>query len=235
MQHPQHNTLSQQILDFTRRLGLTGGARLPSERRLAQRLECSRNSVREALCALVAQGVIEVRPRSGAYLRAAPASWPKDGQPSALSVAAEALCVVAPMLAAFSCTQCGEPELARLEASTMQMGQALVDKNILNVWLGLSAFYRELAVICGNPLVLRFVEELADPERTRVADGNASAIPDGELQPFFSAHIELLQAVRSGDAEAGAAQAANSTGAFKRFLARPQTLPGADEAARQAG
>jgi GntR family transcriptional repressor for pyruvate dehydrogenase complex len=43
------------------------GARLPSERELAEQLKVSRPSVREALIALEVEGVVEVRPGAGVF------------------------------------------------------------------------------------------------------------------------------------------------------------------------
>ncbi|GAB6126457.1 FadR/GntR family transcriptional regulator [Humidesulfovibrio idahonensis] len=207
---------SQKILNVVLSLGLQVGARLPSERRLSARLGWSRNTVREALAGLAAQGLVEIRPCSGAYLRA-PASPVQPEDPTPLYNAAEALFLLAPALAAATGAQCGNGELARLEASTMQMGQALVDNNLLNVWRGLAAFYRELAALGANPLVLDFIDTL----EAAPAPSSANApIPLSEaLQPFFSAHIELLHAIRSRDAEGSAAQAANSINAFLRGFA----------------
>lgn len=47
------------------------GSRLPSERELAERMGVSRPAVREAVRHLVGQGLIEVRPRRGVYVKAA--------------------------------------------------------------------------------------------------------------------------------------------------------------------
>jgi GntR family transcriptional repressor for pyruvate dehydrogenase complex len=49
------------------------GSQLPSERDLAQRMGVSRSSVREAIRLLVGQGLIEIRPRRGLFVRAAEA------------------------------------------------------------------------------------------------------------------------------------------------------------------
>jgi DNA-binding FadR family transcriptional regulator len=52
-------------------LGSTAGAKLPSERDLAQRLGVSRPLIREAMRSLVERGLVEVSPGRGAFVRAA--------------------------------------------------------------------------------------------------------------------------------------------------------------------
>jgi len=221
---------TQQILALVHSLGLDVGARLPSERRLAIRLGWSRNTVREALAGLAAQGLVEIRACSGTYLCAAAVQASHPDDPTPLCNAAEALFLLAPALAAATCPQCGNAELAHLEASTMQMGQALVDNNLLDVWRGLAAFYRELAALGGNPLVLGFIDTLG----AAPAPASTATVPLGAaLQPFFSAHIELLHAIRSRDAEGSAAQSTNSINAFLRFLVTWQAGTAPKPMARQ--
>jgi GntR family transcriptional repressor for pyruvate dehydrogenase complex len=58
-----------QILDLIAEGRLKPGNRLPSERELVRQLEVSRASVREALRALGARGIIEVKPGSGSFVR----------------------------------------------------------------------------------------------------------------------------------------------------------------------
>lgn len=66
--------LYQQVADRIRlsiiAKGLKAGARLPSERDLAQELGVSRPSLREALIALEIEGTVEIRGGSGIYLTA---------------------------------------------------------------------------------------------------------------------------------------------------------------------
>jgi len=62
-----------QVADALRReirqMAIQAGARLPSERELAQQLRISRPSLREALIVLELQGEIEIRVGSGIYLK----------------------------------------------------------------------------------------------------------------------------------------------------------------------
>jgi DNA-binding FadR family transcriptional regulator len=65
-----------------RRLALSEGARLPSERELAQRLKISRPSLREALIVLELQDEIEIRVGSGIYLKRDGATADAAGLPA---------------------------------------------------------------------------------------------------------------------------------------------------------
>ena len=53
---------------------LAPGDRLPSERELAEQMRVSRPVVREAINMLVGQGLLEIRPRRGVFVRAASAA-----------------------------------------------------------------------------------------------------------------------------------------------------------------
>jgi len=61
--------VKQSILEYVRQNALQPGTAIPSEKELGQRLGVSRNSVREAVQALVSLGVLETRQGSGIYVR----------------------------------------------------------------------------------------------------------------------------------------------------------------------
>src|SRR5258707_10758232 len=67
-----YEQLAARLLDFVEVTGLAVGDRLPSERDLAQALQVSRASVRQATVALEVRGTLEVRHGDGIYLRSMP-------------------------------------------------------------------------------------------------------------------------------------------------------------------
>lgn len=67
-----HAALSERLTALIRQEGLRPGDRLPAERRLAERLNSSRSSLREVLHGFVQGGVLSSRPGSGYYLKAPP-------------------------------------------------------------------------------------------------------------------------------------------------------------------
>lgn len=69
----ERRTVAQSIVEQVKELILQGrlnsGQKLPSERELAEQLGVGRSSVREATSAMLAMGIIEIRPGEGAYVR----------------------------------------------------------------------------------------------------------------------------------------------------------------------
>ena len=71
-----HVRVSSAICKYIRTEGLRVGDKLPSERTLAMRLDTGRNTVREALGVLRAEGVIEVAAGKGAFVKQEPVEPP---------------------------------------------------------------------------------------------------------------------------------------------------------------
>jgi GntR family transcriptional repressor for pyruvate dehydrogenase complex len=69
----ERRTVAQSIVEQVKQLIIDGrlaaGQKLPSERELAAQLGVGRSSVREATSAMLALGVIEIRPGEGAFIR----------------------------------------------------------------------------------------------------------------------------------------------------------------------
>lgn len=57
-----------QIRDYIRNESLKPGTKLPSERKLMEDLQISRNSIREALRILEAMGIVDVKPGKGSFV-----------------------------------------------------------------------------------------------------------------------------------------------------------------------
>lgn len=71
--------VAQQVLALMQAKGLQPGDRLPAERQLALELQVSRPSLREAIQALIGQGVLKSRRGDGTYVQStAPVEWMRD-------------------------------------------------------------------------------------------------------------------------------------------------------------
>jgi DNA-binding FadR family transcriptional regulator len=170
--------------------------RLPSERRLAALLHCSRNTVREALARLKERGVIDIRPRSGAY--ESPATSCPD--PSALQAAAlAAFHLVGPELARCAAERFSEDWVERLEEITSEISRALLDRNSTAASRAFLGFYRQLANLAGNAY---FHDLLGRIEADGALSPESGTAPQQRLlEAFFTQHVDVLSALRRGDAQ----------------------------------
>lgn len=206
-----------QLLQLIEELGLRPGDRLPSERDLAARLGWSRNTLREALTLMASRGQLEIRPRLGIFLGGPHAEGGQDCA-ALLREGLDALCLVAPALAASVCGECGPSALAVLEGHTASLGRALVEENFLRVWHSLTIFYFDVAKLARNGMVEKL---LADICGLIPKNGDGDGLPRirrDALQNFFTAHIGLLQGLRSHNAEQTAQLARDSLEELRRFM-----------------
>jgi DNA-binding FadR family transcriptional regulator len=148
------------------------GGRLPAERDLAEILQVSRSSVREALIALELSGYVEVRVGSGVYVTAprenagnAAASFPdSDVIPAIARIASdigpfellETRLLIEPECAAFAAQKGTEEQLAKIreiqEAMSVTGAPSHYDR----------AFHAAIAAACGNSALEAVVMHIWD-------------------------------------------------------------------------
>ena len=144
------------------------GARLPAERDLATTLGVGRAAVREAMGALVNQGVVRTRPNAGSFVRdtalevmrsAAKASPRPDTSP--LSTLAARL-AIEPLVAQFAAAVGGrDPEIERL-LDRMEHTSDLGDPAQRRDWNEADRqFHQRIAQMSGNPVMVAIAKVLA--------------------------------------------------------------------------
>ncbi|WP_449282234.1 FadR/GntR family transcriptional regulator [Leucobacter sp.] len=210
-------TLPERVAEQLRRRIASGefpiGALLPGELDLADELGVSRNSVREALRALVHAGMLGARAGYGTYVTAtsdvAPALARRVGQDRAVDVAE-----VRGIL---------EREGARLAATRASAGQVRALRDALTARVDAAdgeeyaaadiAFHRLLLDASGNALLAELYRGVGGNEQAllhmRAPDFDLEA-EAGEIAEIDGAHAEIVAAVAVGDPEA-AARAADRT------------------------
>ncbi|WP_174405347.1 FadR/GntR family transcriptional regulator [Desulfovibrio subterraneus] len=211
------SVVAEQVIELIHEIGIKPGGKLPGERPLADRFGCSRNTVREALAALSARGTVEIRTRSGAYLREGALTENAGGE-AGIQEAFEALETLGPALVGRTCRMASDAEHERIERVTARLGRALVDRNPYEAWQGLMAFYNVLAGICGNALLSGAVADIAQAGRSCGALIAAPELMPDFLQHFFAEHVEMLQAMRQREIVRATGLAAASIEAFGTML-----------------
>lgn len=161
----------EQIADSVRSLiierGLKPGDRLPAERDLATLFGVSRPSVREAMIALEASGVIEVRTGDGTYVREVGSGpslmpWAVGGDPGPGPLEQfQARRLVEPELAARAAIMATSAEIATLRGLVDQMAEVYPTLGDFDDTLG-HAFHTALARAGRNGILSQMVEHLWD-------------------------------------------------------------------------
>ncbi|MFA9430462.1 FadR/GntR family transcriptional regulator [Egicoccus sp. AB-alg2] len=201
------------LLAYVAERGLAVGDRLPTERALAERFDVSRASVREALAALQAQGVLEIRHGDGIYLRHRPE---ERLALEALLVKRRRLSEVIEARSVLEVTLAGMAARRRTHADIRRIWLALdlMDADIAAGGIGAEGdrhFHAAVTAAARNPLLAELMNYLAGlihesriaslsqpgrpPRSSRQHRAIASAIEAGdphEARAAMQAHIDLV-------------------------------------------
>jgi GntR family transcriptional repressor for pyruvate dehydrogenase complex len=178
---------------------LRPGERLPSEPELARVFGVGRNSVREAMIALEAGGMVEVRRSNGYYVRedlaqGTDVDWSRgesaDPGPLEQFEVREAL---EPEAAARAATRITDEQIAELEAIVARMKARYRQQAS---YADGRAFMELIAVVSGNPLMASMIQELWRLRDGRMWTTLRTRISMSELRPE-DRHItiELREAI----------------------------------------
>ena len=194
------------LLDLIQQRHLEPGDRLPAERELAATMGVSRSSLREALRALTALGVTEMRHGTGTYvsslepdLLVRPLSFVLSLSDGGFDQLFEARKVVEPAIAALAARRIDEAALDRLDALTMRAAAVVDDAEAFLVAdVELHDAIRRAA---GNAILGRFMESIqALGVASRKATGSRRVVREQSLRD----HDAIVAALRSHDAAAAA-------------------------------
>lgn len=173
------------------------GGRLPSERALAEELDVSRVTVREALVSLQALGRVQIRTGSGVYVGGATAPQLTGTSAFELTQArllfeSEAAALAAPDIGEETLARLGEL-LANMEASDSDEAADLIDRD----------FHLTIAAASGNGVVRQVVDSLwrMRMEQDAIKDVYR-AVCSHDAAERGKEHAEILDALRAHDASA---------------------------------
>jgi GntR family transcriptional repressor for pyruvate dehydrogenase complex len=214
----------ERLKDFIISRRLAEGDRLPAERALAQELNVSRNTVREALGVLGRLRVLDIRPGAGAFVtNFAPAalldsvSFMIDFSPRATLLDLVTLRrVIEAETAALAAARMTPRDLSRLEDCFARMARVPADDVEATVALD-SEFHGIINEASGNRALSSLAATLNGTTfRLRALGGlYHSANPTSGAQ---AEHRSILAAVRAGNATSAGACAAAHVAAVEQLL-----------------
>ena len=183
---------------------LQPGDKLPSERELAEMLQVSRSSIRDAIRSLELTGLVEPRQGAGTIVRELSAQSLVNPFANALKRRQELVSelldfrkMLEPPLAARAATHASPDEISEMEEilqrqeGTLSHGEASIAED--------AEFHYSIALASGNSVVLKVLDILMDLLReTR----ERSLQLKGRPQRSLAGHRRILAAIKRHDAEA---------------------------------
>lgn len=226
---PLATEIARRLVEFILSGQVEHGARMPSERALAEAFGVGRSAMREALKALSLIGLIEVRQGDGTYLRKADSALLPEliewglllGEQRTLDLV-EARQEIEVVIAGLAARRRTEADLTDLRAILERMHSAPAIADFVDADV---QFHLRLADACGNSALRDIHSSVQALLRTWIARVLTAS---GDTVPSYEEHVPLLRAVEAGDAAAAqAAMAAHMSSAADRLR---HTLEGVDGA-----
>ncbi|MBN3818873.1 FadR family transcriptional regulator [Paraburkholderia sp. Se-20369] len=159
--------LARQIHAMVAAGAFEAGARLPSERSLADQFGVSRTQVREAIIALEVQGIVEVRVGSGIYVSAADAAKPVTFEvprgPGPIETL-RARGLIEAEIAALAALERKDADLDRMFVALTTMREQMDDKAAYDA--ADRQFHMRIAEATGNTVLLHMATAMWDCARS---------------------------------------------------------------------
>jgi GntR family transcriptional regulator, transcriptional repressor for pyruvate dehydrogenase complex len=223
--------VARRLVDYLLSGGVEPGARMPSERQLAEAFGVGRSAVREAIAALTLIGLIEVRHGDGTFLKRPDSpllpqvvEWGLllgEQRTADLVEARQKIEVDIAGLAALRRTDDDLTELARLlgrmelEARNGVEAVAFVDADV--------EFHLRLAEAARNSALRDVLSSIQALLRAWIG----RVIAEGHREASYAEHVPILDAVRAQDALAAeAAMEAHMQSAARRLRATLERVSG---------
>lgn len=181
-------------------------ARLEPERLLARRLGCSRETLRTALAALEAEGLVWRHVGQGTFLGPRPAQRTANSavllEMASAAEVIEARLVVEPPIAGAAALVAGPAEVARLRKLAVESGAAPDFPSFERVDM---VFHGAIARATGNPLLIAALDMLSAARgRARWQREHAAASRRVREREFAARsgrmHMAIVDAIEAGDA-----------------------------------
>jgi GntR family transcriptional repressor for pyruvate dehydrogenase complex len=210
------DSIIEQLIGQMKDGTLKPGDRLPSERQLIDMLRVSRPSVREALQALAAMGLIEIRAGDGTVVKAPPPSFGLEMNIETLSgklqrdlrhhlnQARLTLELGIVSLAAENITEASKEAISQaIKAYEATGNEILVEQDEWSVhdWVHLA-----IAEATGNPIIVNILQTLLKQVPVTLRNRQLLDLPPekrkARIESQIAIHNQLCQAVLKGDGDA---------------------------------
>lgn len=188
------------------------GDRLPPERTLAEELNVSRASVREALSALEILGIVESRTGNGTFVRRLPTEWTYLGtifeeffaREDSPREVLEARRLLEPMVAQLAAERATNEQLSQIEQALQALAHAVATGAARTE--ADSSFHLAIANGAGNTVLVRQVQLLVATMQGQLWTSLNQRTPKDRVlaQKFLADHQRIYQAILQRNPSAAA-------------------------------
>ncbi|MFB9906885.1 FadR/GntR family transcriptional regulator [Allokutzneria oryzae] len=194
----------RRLREYVAAEGLGSGDKLPTERDLAERLQVSRASVKQAIVVLEVQGLVDVRQGGGIYLR----GDTLDGEPVAdlverrrrLPDVLEAREALETKLAELAAERRTDEDMERIDAALGLMASLIDDGSTVDE--GDRRFHEAIATAARSTLLSDFMKAIAG----QVAESRRESLRQPGRPPrSLAQHRAIADAIRDGNPRAASA------------------------------
>ncbi|MCF3965517.1 FadR/GntR family transcriptional regulator [Streptomyces fuscigenes] len=221
---PRRSALSDQVITQLRRQITSGewpvGSRVPTEPELAEQLGVARNTVREAVRALAHTGLLDIRQGSGTYVVAtselAGVMHRRFAGADAGHVA-EVRATLESSAARLAALRRTERDLRQLDVLLERRAAAWHGADLDGFVAADTALHLAVVSAAHNEVLTTLYADLGDVVREALRD-QVHGVPEPE---GLMDHTRLVEALRAGDAETAAAEAASHALSCRPAPVRP--------------
>lgn len=232
---------AQRLQELIRERNLQPGQRLPAERALAEQLQVSRSSLREAIHRLSGTGMLQSRRGGGTYLQAPTSSqWPEQalvhpltalcqGDPEYRYDVLEARHALESSTAWHAARRATDEDKARLQACFDDMQQQVETHSALAAQAD-ARFHLAIAEASHNLVLVQTMRALFDLLQATVTETREKMYTTPQhFSRLTEQHREVLDAILAGDAE----RARNAMGQHLEFIHSTMRSLDEDQARRE--
>jgi GntR family transcriptional repressor for pyruvate dehydrogenase complex len=198
------SSLLKQIELTIQKLGLKAGDRLPAERKLADDLKVSRNSLRRMLHTLEGRGLVDIRKGSGTFLKARffnpadPYLGTGDTLPEKIIAdQLETAFIFFPVIVELAGLRMTPAQLKKLQASNVSLSRSIFSKDPQKVWMESLSFFRLIARGTGNSFMLNIMEEICSINMAPF--NHFFDVTQTNREKLFGDHVNILKALKEKD------------------------------------
>lgn len=207
-----YEEIVDQISDLMAEGNLRPGDKLPSERDLAERLQVSRASVRDAIRALEIMGLIEIRPGEGTFVKD---SGPSEIiQPLAMFIAVERSAffeiyevrkILETATARLAAGRVEPEELSRIEDAYKGMLRCFSSSDPEQGEIYDAQFHYAIAEAAHNNLLMKLMNTISETFHKSISTARQQLyLTPGNAETLLEQHGLVLNAIRTGDGETAA-------------------------------